>query len=90
MANSSTVAITVSTAVLLAACGPRPETRQQAAQADRTPPAQMPSDRPPNFLVLIGDDMGVETLSSYGIGTPTAVTPNLDQLTNDGVQFKNF
>ena len=46
--------------------------------------------RPPNFLVLIGDDMGVETLSSYGIGTPTAVTPNLDRLANEGVQFDNF
>ena len=34
----------------------------------------------PNILVILGDDMGVETLSSYGIGTPTAVTPNLDQL----------
>ena len=47
-------------------------------------------DRPPNFLVLIGDDMGVETLSSYGIGTPTAITPNLDQLAEDGVRFENF
>lgn len=47
-------------------------------------------DRPPNFLVLIGDDMGVETLSSYGIGTPTAVTPNLDRLANEGVRFENF
>ena len=47
-------------------------------------------DRPPNFLVLIGDDMGVETLSSYGIGTPTAITPNLDQLAEDGVLFENF
>jgi len=45
---------------------------------------------PPNILVIIGDDMGVETLSSYGIGTPTAVTPNLDQLAARGIRFERF
>ena len=34
---------------------------------------------PPNFLLLIGDDMGVETLSCYGVGTKTAHTPNIDR-----------
>jgi arylsulfatase A-like enzyme len=47
-------------------------------------------ERPPNFLVLIGDDMGVETLGSYGIGTPTAVTPSLDRMARDGMLFENF
>lgn len=49
-----------------------------------------PAEDPPNFLVIIGDDMGVETLSSYGIGEETAVTPNLDRLAAGGVQFNNF
>ncbi len=44
----------------------------------------------PNFIVLIGDDMGVETLSAYGIGSTPAVTPNLDQLAQRGVLFEHF
>ena len=48
------------------------------------------SSSPPNFLIMISDDMGVETLASYGIGEVTAVTPNLDQLANSGVQFEHF
>ncbi len=47
-------------------------------------------DRAPNFIVLIGDDMGVETLASYGIGSAPAVTPNLDQLAERGVLFEHF
>ena len=44
----------------------------------------------PNILVILGDDMGVETLSAYDIGTPTAVTPNLDQLAARGMRFERF
>jgi len=44
----------------------------------------------PNILLIIADDMGVETLSSYGIGSPVAVTPVLDQLAAQGVRFENF
>ena len=56
-----------------------------------TNPAEQQSDPgPPNILVIIGDDMGVETMSSYGIGTPTAVTPNLDQLAARGMRFERF
>lgn len=47
-------------------------------------------ESPPNILVLIGDDMGVETLSSYGVGSVTAVTPNLDQLAVRGIRFERF
>lgn len=44
----------------------------------------------PNILVLIGDDMGVETLSAYGVGAKTAVTPNLDLLAARGIRFERF
>ena len=57
----------------------------QSAQPASTKPASKP-----NFIILIGDDMGVETLSSYGIGDVTANTPNLDRLATSGVQFQNF
>jgi arylsulfatase B len=47
-------------------------------------------NRPPNFLILIGDDMAVETLSCYGVGNKTAKTPNLDELCDQGIRFDNF
>ncbi len=43
----------------------------------------------PNFLVIIGDDMGVETMSCYGLNGDTAVTPTLDNLCLDGMHFSN-
>lgn len=46
--------------------------------------------KPPNFLILIGDDMGVETLSCYGVGTSAATTPTLDNLCQSGKRFDNF
>ncbi len=45
---------------------------------------------PPNFLLLIGDDMAVETLDCYGVGSKTAQTPNIDRLCDEGVRFDNF
>ena len=45
---------------------------------------------PPNFLILIGDDMGVESLSCYGIGSDPARTPTLDSLCTQGMRFDNF
>jgi hypothetical protein len=44
----------------------------------------------PNFLILIADDMGVETLPCYPVGTKTATTPNLDNLCDNGLRFENF
>ena len=44
----------------------------------------------PNFLVLIGDDLGRETLSCYGIGASPAHTPTLDRLCRKGMRFDNF
>lgn len=44
----------------------------------------------PNILLIIADDLGVETLSSYGVGQEPAVTPNLDQLAQRGIRFDNF
>lgn len=61
---------------LLSACADKPE--DQAAET------------PANFIVLIGDDMAVETLECYGVGNATAVTPNLDSLCASGMRFDNF
>ena len=44
----------------------------------------------PNILLIIGDDMGNETLASYGLSDDTATTATLDQLANEGIRFNNF
>ena len=44
----------------------------------------------PNILLIIGDDMGVETLASYGLGENPAATPVLDEMASDGMLFSNF
>jgi arylsulfatase A-like enzyme len=44
----------------------------------------------PNILLIIGDDMGVETLASYGLGQDPPTTAALDELAREGVRFNNF
>ena len=43
----------------------------------------------PNVLLIIGDDMGVETLASYGVGENPPATAALDELAREGVRFTN-
>ena len=43
----------------------------------------------PNILLIIGDDMGVETLASYGVGENVPTTAAIDELARDGVRFTN-
>src|SRR5262249_8508719 len=43
----------------------------------------------PNLLIVVGDDMGLDTLRSFG--TPTAPpTPTLDAVAAAGMRFTNF
>ena len=44
----------------------------------------------PNILLIIGDDMGVETVASYGVGENPPMTTHIDDLAGKGVRFTNF
>ena len=44
----------------------------------------------PNILLIIGDDMGVETVASYGVGENPPKTTHIDDLASNGVRFTNF
>ncbi|MFH0946431.1 MAG: sulfatase-like hydrolase/transferase [Planctomycetota bacterium] len=46
-------------------------------------------DPPENFLILVADDMGVDMVGAYGVGTDLPPTPNLDALATQGVRFTN-
>jgi arylsulfatase A-like enzyme len=47
-------------------------------------------NKPPNFLILIGDDMGVETIPCYPVGSAPAKTPHISELCANGMRFDNF
>lgn len=44
---------------------------------------------PPNVLLVIADDMGVDMMAAYGEGADPPVTPNLDALAAGGMLFRN-
>ena len=78
--------------VSAAGCGGPNSTPAEApaAAADVIADAAPAAERAPNFIILIGDDMGVETLPCYPVGSQTATTPTLDNLCADGMRFDNF
>src|SRR5262250_13674 len=49
----------------------------------------LPQSPPENILIIIADDMGVDMLSKYGLGTNLPSTPNIDALADAGVVFRS-
>jgi arylsulfatase B len=45
--------------------------------------------RPPNILLVIADDLGLDASSQYDISAEYPVTPTLDQLADQGLIFEN-
>ena len=50
--------------------------------------ASAASDRKPNVILIMADDLGYQDLSGYG--HPSIRTPVLDQLAKDGIRLTNF
>ena len=52
-----------------------------------------PADSQPvkqgNILILLGDDVGVDMIGAYNVGSDLAPTPNIDSLASRGVMFEN-
>jgi len=44
----------------------------------------------PNILFIIGDDLGVDAINGFDIGTRHPATPNLDKLRESGLTFSNL
>jgi arylsulfatase A-like enzyme len=58
-----------------------PAGRPPEASAARTP-------RPPNVLILLADDVGVDNITVYGEAEDAPPTPNIDALATRGVLFR--
>lgn len=48
-----------------------------------------PAPEPGNVLVLMADDLGIDQLAAYGVGSDLPPTPNIDRLAAEGVLFRN-
>jgi arylsulfatase A len=56
--------------------------------AAAAPALAQPASRPPNFVILLADDMGCGDLGCYG--HPNIRTPNLDRMAAEGIRFTSF
>src|SRR6478609_8777503 len=57
------------------------------AQAQKAAPA---SGRPPNILVIMGDDIGQTNVSAYSFGVMGYRTPNIDRVAREGMMFTDY
>ena len=72
----------VAASALLGAAAPL-----QTAQAQQQP---APSGKPPNILVIMGDDVGWFNIGAYHQGIMSGKTPNLDKLAADGMILTDY
>jgi arylsulfatase A-like enzyme len=62
-----------------------------AAVTATIPPATAQQlQRPPNILVIMGDDVGWFNIGAYHQGIMSGKTPNLDQLATQGMRFTDY
>ena len=54
------------------------------------PAAAQQQQRPPNILVIMGDDVGWFNVGAYHRGMMSGKTPNLDKLASEGMMFTDY
>ncbi|WP_196221696.1 sulfatase-like hydrolase/transferase [Sphingobium sp. CAP-1] len=63
-----------------------PAFAQTGAKVAGTAAAAPQAQRPPNIVLILADDLGVEGINSYG---GEYYTPNIDRLAREGMRFDN-
>ena len=54
------------------------------------PAVAQDQQRPPNILVIFGDDIGQTNLSTYSFGLMGYRTPNIDRIATEGMKFTDY
>ncbi len=75
-----------SSSLAIAALAVAATTEQAAAQTQQPAPASG-SKKPPNILVIFGDDIGIPQISAYTMGLMGYRTPNIDRIAKEGAIF---
>ena len=65
-------------------------TSPAAAQAQAPTAGARAGQRPPNIIVIMGDDIGWFNIGAYHRGMMSGKTPNLDKLAADGMLFTDY
>jgi arylsulfatase A-like enzyme len=60
------------------------------ATANAATHAQAAGTKPPNILVIMGDDIGMWNLGAYHRGMMAGRTPNLDKMAKEGMLFTDY
>jgi arylsulfatase len=60
-----------------------------SAQAQQ-PASSPPSGKPPNIVVIMGDDIGIWNIGAYHRGMMAGRTPNIDKLAAEGMLFTDY
>ncbi len=61
-----------------------------SAQAQSQPQQQPASERRPNILVIMGDDIGIWNIGAYHRGMMAGRTPHLDRIAAEGMLFTDY
>jgi arylsulfatase A-like enzyme len=52
--------------------------------------AQSPAKKPPNIVMIMGDDVGMWNISAYHQGMMGGRTPNIDRIANEGAKLTDY
>jgi arylsulfatase A-like enzyme len=55
-----------------------------------SPPASAQAAKPPNIVVIMGDDIGMWNIGAYSRGMMAGRTPNLDKMAKEGMLFTDY
>ena len=47
-------------------------------------------DKPPNIVIIWGDDIGQSNISAYSMGLMGYQTPNIDRVAKEGMKFTDY